>query len=71
MGNSPLQKQVAARIKAILAKRGMTAESLCTEIEYSLPNFYNFLNGKRGLSLETLERVSKGLEVSLRELFPM
>jgi transcriptional regulator with XRE-family HTH domain len=70
MRNSAIQKKIAVKVRGLLARKKLTAEGLCTEIEYSLPNFYNFLNGKRGLSLETLDRVAKGLGVSLKDLMP-
>ena len=48
----------------------MTAEKLAYEIGMSKGYLSNFLQGKKGISLDTLKRIADGLEVKVRDLFP-
>jgi transcriptional regulator with XRE-family HTH domain len=48
----------------------MTAEKLAYEIGMSKGYLSDFLTGKKGIQIVTLERIAKGLEVKLRDLIP-
>lgn len=65
-----LNRKVAQRIRAVLHSKRKTAESLAYEIGMSKGYLSNFLQGKKGMSLSTLHRIAKGLEVKVRELIP-
>ena len=65
-----LSKSVAKRLKAVLKQRDKSAEKLALEIGMSTGFIYEFLNGKKDVSLTTLERIAEGLDVSPRDLMP-
>jgi transcriptional regulator with XRE-family HTH domain len=58
------------RIRAVLKAKRMTAESLAFDIDMSKGYLSNFLTGKKGMSLVTLRRISRGLKVKIRDLLP-
>jgi transcriptional regulator with XRE-family HTH domain len=64
-----LQKRVATKIRAILKKRKKSAEKLALELELSVSYFYAFLNGRKGITLETISRIAEGLDVDPKEFF--
>jgi transcriptional regulator with XRE-family HTH domain len=65
-----LHGQIASRIRELLIQRGKSAEKLAYEIGISKQMLYYYLSGKRGARLETLEKISKGLDVRIKDLFP-
>ena len=65
-----LQKLVAKQIRKLLKQRGKSAEKLALELELSSGYFSEFMSGKKGITLDTLERLAEGLEVKVRDLFP-
>jgi transcriptional regulator with XRE-family HTH domain len=67
---SKLQKQVATQVKKLLSQKGMSAERLALEIGMSTGFIYEFLNGKKDVSLKSLERLADGLEVKPKDLMP-
>jgi transcriptional regulator with XRE-family HTH domain len=63
------QTQVVAKIQKLLTKRGISAEKLAFEIDMSKSYLYAFLAGKKGITLDSLQRIADGLEVELKEFF--
>lgn len=63
-----LQKQMALKIRYLLKKQSKSAERLALELELSASYFYAFLNGRKGITLETLDRIAEGLEVNTVDL---
>jgi transcriptional regulator with XRE-family HTH domain len=66
---SKLQSRVSKKIKKLLAEKNISAEKLALEIGMSTGFIYEFLNGKKDISLKTLERLADGLEVDATDLF--
>jgi transcriptional regulator with XRE-family HTH domain len=65
-----IDAKVAKNVRLQLKKRGLTQEKLAYEIGMSKGYLSNFLNGKKGISLATLQKVATGLQVPLRDLIP-
>jgi transcriptional regulator with XRE-family HTH domain len=60
-------------IKALLTKRGMSAELLAYEAGVSKGYMYGYLKGgpkHNNIGILTLQKLAKGLEVSLKDLLP-
>ena len=55
-------------IKRLLAAQKKSGEKLCLELEMSKAYFYNFMAGKKDISLSTLDRLAAGLDVNTEEL---
>lgn len=66
----PVYRGIGQRIRKELERRDISAEKLAFEIDLGKSQLYLFLNGKRRVTIHTLERIAKGLEVSLRDLMP-
>jgi len=61
--------KVASNIRKLLASKGKSAEKLAYEIGMSKAFMYDFLNGKKDIRLQNLERIADGLDVGLEEFF--
>ena len=57
------------RIKEILKEKKITALSLAENVGMAQPSMSNIVNGKVMPSVETLEKISKALDVSFVDLF--
>jgi transcriptional regulator with XRE-family HTH domain len=66
---SKVQRQVAAQIRKLLKAQHKSAEKLALEMGLSVSFFYAFLNGRKGITLETLARIAKGLDCEVKDLF--
>lgn len=60
---------VASNIKTLLSKQSMTVERLAHEINMSKGFLSEFLSGKKDITITNLERIAKGLDVDINELF--
>lgn len=61
--------KLGSQVRALRLKQGMTQQELAERCELSLP-FINLIeNNKRNVSLETLVKLLKALNVSLSEFF--
>ncbi|HTB23702.1 MAG TPA: helix-turn-helix transcriptional regulator [bacterium] len=65
-----IDAKVAKNIRLHLKKQGLTQEKLAYEVGMSKGYLSNFLNGKKGISLATLQKLATGLQVPLKELIP-
>ncbi len=65
-----IHDQIAKRIKDQLKRKRISAERLAFEIGLSPGYLYHLLAGERKAGVETLEKIAKGLGVSVRSLFP-
>ena len=70
METTQLHRKVAKRVSALLKDRAKSAEKLALEIGLSRGYIYEFLNGKKRASLETLRRIANGLDVKVKDLIP-
>jgi transcriptional regulator with XRE-family HTH domain len=66
---STVQARVASRIKKILSQKGMSAEKLAFRIGMSKCYVYDFFNGKKVISLKSLQRIADGLNVQVEAFF--
>lgn len=65
-----INAKVAKKVRFFLKKKSMTAEKLAYEIGMSKGYLSDFLTGKKGIQIVTLERIAKGLEIKVRDLIP-
>lgn len=61
--------RVGLRIKELRAEPGMSQEAFAYSIEMSRTYFAEVETGKRNVSIENIDRIARGLGVSLKEFF--
>ena len=61
--------RVGLRIKELRAELGMSQEAFAYSIEMSRTYFAEVETGKRNVSMENIDRIARGLGVSLKEFF--
>lgn len=61
--------RVGLRIKELRAELGMSQEAFAYPIEMSRTYFAEVETGKRNVSIENIDRIARGLGVSLKEFF--
>ena len=61
--------RVGLRIKELRSQLGMSQETFAYSIEMSRTYFAEVETGKRNVSIENIDRIATGLNVSLREFF--
>ena len=61
--------RVGLRIKELRAELGMSQEAFAYSIEMSRTYFAEVETGKRNVSFEYIDRLARGLGVSLKEFF--
>lgn len=61
--------RVGLRIKELRAELGMSQEAFAYSIEMSRTYFAEVETGKRNMSIENIDRIARGLGVSLKEFF--
>ncbi len=57
------------RIKQIRLSKGISQEKFALSIEMDRTYYASVENGKRNISIVNIEKIAKGLEVPLEELF--
>ena len=62
-------RKVARRIKQLRIAKGLTIEKLAYENDLSKGNLSEIERGMIEPKLNTLEKIAKGLDISLKELF--
>ncbi|MCD4812807.1 helix-turn-helix domain-containing protein [bacterium] len=63
------QTKVVKNIRKLLTQRGISAEKLAFEIDMSKSYLYAFMAGKKGITLESLERIAEGLDIDIKNFF--
>lgn len=61
--------RVGLRIKELRNRLGVSQEAFAYSIEMSRTYFAEVETGRRNVSIENIDRIAKGLGVSLREFF--
>ena len=61
--------RVGLRIKELRAELGMSQEAFAYSIEMSRTYFAEVETGRRNVSIENIDRIARGLGVSLKEFF--
>jgi transcriptional regulator with XRE-family HTH domain len=62
-------KKIAKRIKRLREEQGLTIEKLAYENDLSKGNLSEIERGLIEPKLTTLEKIAKGFDISLKELF--
>ena len=61
--------KLGERIKQIRLNKGISQEKFALSIEMDRTYYASVENGKRNISIINIEKIAKGLEISLEELF--
>lgn len=64
-----VKNRLGTRIKELRQATGLSQEKFALKIGMDRTYYASVENGKRNISIINLEKISKGLEVSLSELF--
>lgn len=57
------------RIKQLRLNKGLSQEKFAISIDMDRTYYASVENGKRNISIVNIEKIAKGLDVSLEELF--
>jgi transcriptional regulator with XRE-family HTH domain len=63
-----IKKKIGRRIKSLREQRGLTIEKLAYENDLAKGNLSEIEKGLIDPKLSTLEKIAKGLDISLKEL---
>lgn len=64
-----IKEKVGKRIRGLRQQTGLSQEKFALKIGMDITYFASVENGKRNISVVNLEKIAKGLGVSLSELF--
>ena len=64
-----LAKQLGERIKELRNTRGLSQEKFALKIDMDRTYFASVESGKRNISLNNIEKIANGLEISISDLF--
>lgn len=65
----PIQKAFGICIKAYRLKTGLSQEKFALKINMDRTYYASVESGRRNISIENIEKIARGLEVSLSALF--
>lgn len=61
--------KLGERIKQIRLSKGISQEKFALSIEMDRTYYASVENGKRNISIVNIEKIARGLEITLEELF--
>ena len=64
-----IKERIGVQIKELRKKNGLSQEKFALKIGMDRTYFASVENGKRNISIINLEKIAKGLDISLSELF--
>lgn len=64
-----IRKKFGGRVQSLRKERGLSQEKFALIIDMDRSYFASVESGKRNISLENILKISRGLNVSLEELF--
>ena len=64
-----IAKQLGERIKELREKTGLSQEKFALKIDMDRTYFATVELGKRNISLQNIEKIAKGLNITISELF--
>lgn len=64
-----IAKQLGERIKELRKETGLSQEKFALKIDMDRTYFATVESGKRNISLHNIEKIAKGLNISISELF--
>lgn len=69
MDNNCILTKLGQRIRTLRTSRGLSQERFALLIEMARTYFASVEAGKRNISLKNLEKIAKGFDLSLSQLF--
>ncbi len=64
-----IQKKLGEKIKKIRLERGLSQESFSLLIDMDRTYYASVEKGKRNISINNIEKIANGFDISLEELF--
>lgn len=64
-----ISKQLGERIKELRKETGLSQEKFALKIDMDRTYFATVESGKRNISLQNIEKIAKGLNITISELF--
>ena len=64
-----IKQRTAARIRELREAKGLSQEELAWKAEVNRTSMNHIENGRRNISIETLEKIINALEVTVPEFF--
>ena len=64
-----IKKKFGERVKLLRKNQEMSQEKFALKIDMDRTYLASVESGKRNVSIENIEKIAKGLEISLEELF--
>ena len=64
-----IKKKFGERVKLLRKNKEMSQEKFALKIDMDRTYLASVESGKRNVSIENIEKIAKGLEISLEELF--
>lgn len=64
-----IQKAFGMGLRELRAKTGLSQEKFALKINMDRTYYASVESGRRNISIENIEKIAKGLDVSLAELF--
>ena len=64
-----IAKQLGEKIKQLRKETGLSQEKFALKIDMDRTYFATVESGKRNISLQNIEKIAKGLNVTISELF--
>ena len=64
-----ITKRFGERIKRLRQSKGVSQEKFAISIDMDRTYYASVENGKRNISIVNIEKIAKGLDISLEELF--
>lgn len=65
----PIQKAFGMGLRELRTKTGLSQEKFALKINMDRTYYASVESGRRNISIENIEKIAKGLDVSLPELF--
>ncbi len=67
--NKMIAVKLGQRIKLLRVKKGLSQEKFALSIDMDRTYYASVESGKRNISLNNIEKIANGLNISLEELF--
>jgi transcriptional regulator with XRE-family HTH domain len=64
-----IEKELGEKIKKLRNERGLSQEKFALMIDMDRTYFASVETGKRNISLKNIEKIAKGLNVTISQLF--
>lgn len=64
-----IEKQLGERIKQLRNEKGLSQEKFALLVDMDRTYFATVESGKRNISLKNIEKIAKGLDITIAQLF--